>query len=209
VASLGLAPIEAARIRAVADPLTYRPLGLAGTLGAIAAEGSGGGGAGGGGGMRALYAGLPSLLARQVVFGSVKFLAFEVACEWMYGSWPSLRDATWTCLGVSLAAGGLSGVVSSVVSQPADSVLTYVAAQGRRAGPDAAAAPGLGPWEGCARMVREGGPGSLFRGLGSRCLWAGSIIAGQFLLYDVFRACLGVSDADLQQVYSLVIPVDR
>jgi solute carrier family 25 phosphate transporter 3 len=206
VASLGLAPIEAARIRAVADPLTYRPLGLAGTLGAIAAEGSGGGGAGGGGGMRALYAGLPSLLARQVVFGSVKFLAFEVACEWMYGSWPSLRDATWTCLGVSLAAGGLSGVVSSVVSQPADSVLTYVAAQGRRAGP---VAPGLGMWEGCARMVREGGPGSLFRGLGSRCVWAGSIIAGQFLLYDVFRAYLGVSDADLQQVYSLVIPVDR
>jgi solute carrier family 25 phosphate transporter 3 len=212
VASLGLTPIEAARIRAVADPRTYRPLGLLGTLDAIASEGYGGDESDADAsqqkgrrepsvGLKALYAGLPSLLARQVIFGSVKFLAFELACDWMYASWPSLRSATWTCLTVSLVAGGLSGVISSVVSQPADSVLTYVA-QNRDG-----SATQLGLWDGCVRMVRTEGVGSLFRGLASRCVWAGSIIAGQFLLYDVFRTYLGVNDADLQQVYNLVINI--
>jgi solute carrier family 25 phosphate transporter 3 len=199
VASLGLTPMEAARIRAVADPSRYRPLGLLGTLSAIASEGGKAHQHLGAPGWTVLYAGLPSLLARQVIFGSVKFLAFELVCDWMYASWPFLLDATWTCLAVSLVAGGLSGIVSSVVSQPADSVLTYVA-QNR----DGSASQ-LGLWEGCVRMVQSEGFGSLFRGLNSRCVWAGSIIAGQFLLYDIFRTYFGVKD--LSQVYTLVIPI--
>ena len=74
VASLGLTPLEAARIRAVAEPDKYRPLGLAGTLDAIAKEDADLG-------WKTLYAGLPSLMTRQVIFGSIKFLAFERACE--------------------------------------------------------------------------------------------------------------------------------
>jgi solute carrier family 25 (mitochondrial phosphate transporter), member 3 len=95
---------------------------------------------------------------------------------------------------------GLSGTLSSIVSQPADSVLTYVA-QNR----DGSAAK-LGLLEGCVDMVQKDGVGSLFRGLTSRCVWAGSIIAGQFLLYDVFRTYFGVSADDLSQVYSIIIP---
>eukprot|EP00429_Kryptoperidinium_foliaceum_P049920 CAMPEP_0176111940 /NCGR_PEP_ID=MMETSP0120_2-20121206/56214_1 /TAXON_ID=160619 /ORGANISM="Kryptoperidinium foliaceum, Strain CCMP 1326" /LENGTH=582 /DNA_ID=CAMNT_0017446161 /DNA_START=146 /DNA_END=1890 /DNA_ORIENTATION=+ len=164
VASLGLTPLEAARIRVVADPEKYKPLGLFGTLQVIADE-------------SALYAGLPSLLTRQVIFGSVKFLAFERACDAIYTLSPVLRDATWTALGVSLVAGGFSGALSSVVSQPADSVLTYVSKSNGN----------LGFLSAMRVMVEEDGITSLFRGLGSRCVWAGSIIAGQFLLYDVFR----------------------
>jgi hypothetical protein len=146
-----------------------------------------------------LYAGLPSLMTRQGIFGSVKFLAFERANEAIYTVWPSLRDATWTALAVSLVAGGFSGTLSSVVSQPADSVLTYVAQNSSGKG-------SLGVIEGCQMMVEEEGMGSLFRGLGSRCVWAGSIIAGQFLLYDVFRNYFGVSSQDLSQVFQIVIP---
>jgi solute carrier family 25 phosphate transporter 3 len=193
VASLGLTPLEAARIRAVAEPETYRPLGLFGTLGVIAEENAEKG-------WKNLYAGLPSLLTRQVIFGSVKFLAFERACEVIFGQWPVLRDATWTTLAVSLVAGGISGTLSSIVSQPADSVLTYVA----RATNDERSS--LGVIEGCKIMVEEEGVSSLYRGLGSRCLWAGSIIAGQFLLYDVFRTYLGVSADDLSQVYQVILP---
>lgn len=188
VASLGLTPLEAARIRAVADPAVYRPLGLTGTLRVIAKEN-------GGSPISNLYAGLPSLLARQVIFGSVKFLAFERACEWIFTASPGLRDATWTTLAVSLVAGGISGVLSSVVSQPADSLLTYVAKGGTN----------MGLIEGARTMMAEEGLGSLFRGLGSRCVWAGSIIAGQFLLYDVFRTAFGVSSDSLSQVFQLQI----
>ena len=179
IASLGLTPLEAARIRVVADPGRYKPLGLTGTLQVIAGEG-------------ALYAGLPSLLTRQIIFGSVKFLAFERACEVIYTASPSLRDATWTALGVSLVAGGFSGILSSIVSQPADSILTHVAKQESKEKVSVITS---------ARALMEmGGFRALFQGLGSRCLWAGSIIAGQFLLYDVFRTLFGVNSHDLSQV---------
>jgi solute carrier family 25 phosphate transporter 3 len=192
IASLGLTPLEAARIRAVGNPDRYKPLGLVGTLEVIANEDSQLG-------WKAVYAGLPSLMTRQVIFGSVKFLAFERASSEIFTLWPFLRDATWTALAVSLVAGGFSGTLSSIVSQPADSVLTFVAQNSRGKG-------SLGVIEGVRVMVEEEGMGSLFRGLGSRCVWAGSIIAGQFLLYDVFRNYFGVSSQDLSQVFQIVIP---
>jgi solute carrier family 25 phosphate transporter 3 len=196
IASLGLTPMEAARIRVVAEPETYKPLGLLGTLSVIANEDSEKG-------WKGLYAGLPSLLTRQVIFGSVKFLAFERASAFIFCTWPVLRDETWTSLAVSLVAGGLSGVLSSVVSQPADSVLTYVS----QTTTDQRSS-GLGVVEGCRTMVETEGVGALFRGLGSRCVWAGSIIAGQFLLYDVFRTYFGVSADDLSQVYQVILPAN-
>lgn len=189
IASLGLTPIEACRIRAVAQPEIYRDLGLLGTLNVIGSEDPKLG-------WKNLYAGLPSLMTRQVIFGSVKFLAFERASEAIFGVWPELRDATYTALLVSLVAGGFSGALSSVVSQPADSVLTYVAKQ---------SGGNLGILDGAKVMVQEGGVGSLYRGLGSRCIWAGCIIAGQFLLYDVFRAAFGISGDDLNQVFEVVL----
>ena len=201
VASIGLTPIEAARIRVVAEPETYRPLGLLGTLQFIAREDAAPG-------WQALYAGFPSLLTRQVIFGSVKFLAFERACEFIFAAWPFLRESTWTGLAVSLVAGAFSGALSSVVSQPADSLLTFVAqnnnnnAAGVEGGGGGAS---MGLLEGCRIMIEQEGPASLFRGLGSRCVWAGSIIAGQFLLYDIFRTFFQISTTDLSQVYQLVV----
>lgn len=190
IASVGLTPLEAARIRTVADPAVYRLKGVIGTLQYIATEDEVLG-------WKKLYAGFASLLTRQVIFGSVKFLAFERACETIFKTWPALQDATWTSLLVSLVAGGISGTLSSVVSQPADSVLTYVA--------QSSESENLGVIEGSLIMVQEEGIGSLFRGVGSRCIWAGSIIAGQFLLYDVFRSFLGVSKDDLSQVFEVAI----
>jgi solute carrier family 25 phosphate transporter 3 len=202
IASLGLTPLEAARIRAVADPVQYKPLGLFGTLGVIATEDAQLG-------WKAAYAGLPSLMTRQVIFGSIKFLAFERACEAIFSVWPFLRDETWTLLAVSLVAGGFSGCLSSVVSHPADAVLTYVAQNGSDNSGSISKGGGggsLGVVEGCRLMVQEEGISSLYRGLGSRCVWAGCIIAGQFLLYDIFRSYFGVSVQDLSQVFQVVIP---
>jgi len=190
IASFGLTPLEAARIRTVAEPKIYREKGLFGTLQAISLEDPELG-------WKKLYAGFPSLVTRQVIFGSVKFFAFEQACETIFKLWPILEDATWTSLMVSLVGGGFSGALSSVVSQPADSVLTYVARSSDNGN--------LGFVEGSILMVEKEGVKSLFRGLGSRCIWAGSIIAGQFLLYDVFRALLNVSKDDLSQVFEVVI----
>ena len=200
LASLGLTPLEAARIRTVAEPDIYGPKGLTGTLAIIASEDEqleDDGSFLKSLGLATLYAGLPSLMARQVIFGSVKFLSYERASEAIYSLWPFLRDGGGTALAVSLVAGGLAGSLSSVVSQPADSVLTYVAKNSGEGGKQ------MGVLEGSRVMVEEGGISSLFRGLGSRCLWAGSIIAGQFFLYDIFRSAFGVTPDDLTQVWVL------
>ncbi len=189
IASLGLTPLEAARIRVVADPRTYQAAGLFGTLQAIASEANVG--------WKNLYSGLPSLMTRQVIFGTIKFVSFERACEAIYDIAPFLKETTSTALIVSLVAGAFAGSLSSIVSQPADSVLTYVAKNNDTNG------VGFGVIEGCRRMVECEGWQSLFRGLGSRCVWAGSIIAGQFMLYDVFRAYFHVTGEDLSQVFTI------
>mmetsp|Transcript_9803 Transcript_9803/g.20525 ORF Transcript_9803/g.20525 Transcript_9803/m.20525 type:complete len:698 (-) Transcript_9803:2031-4124(-) len=197
VASLGLTPLEAARIRVVAEPARYRAMGLIGTLKAIGSEG----GSGSMPFLDSLYKGLPSLMTRQVIFGSVKFVAFERACEAIYLTWPMLRDETWTALTVSLVAGAFSGALSCLVSQPADAVLTYVAQES--ANDTGGNNKRLGVLEGSRLMIEESGVSSLFRGLGSRSLWAASIISGQFLLYDVFRNYFGVNSEDLSQIFKI------
>jgi solute carrier family 25 phosphate transporter 3 len=193
VAGVGLTPLEAARIRVVAEPDTYRALGVAGTLRAIATEDPHTG-------WRSLYAGLPSLLTRQVMFGGVKFLGYERASGFIFSIWPVLREETWTSLSVSLVAGAFAGALSSIVSQPADSVLTKVA-QDSKAASRGLLGAGID-------MLQSEGIGSLYRGVGSRCIWATCIISGQFLLYDVFRTCSGVSPDNLSQVYQLVLPTN-
>jgi solute carrier family 25 phosphate transporter 3 len=199
IASIGLTPTEACRIRAVAQPNIYRNLGLIGTMRIIATEDTTLG-------WKNLYTGLPSLMTRQVIFGSIKFITFERMSDAIYTQYPELRIQTYTALGVSLVAGGISGVLSSIVSQPADSVLTFVAKRTSSGSSTSTNNRGLGILDGTKLMVQEEGLGSLFRGLGSRSVWAGCIIAGQFLLYDVFRAYFGITGEDLTQVFELVLP---
>lgn len=191
IASIGLTPIEACRIRSVSEPELFRPLGLIGTAQYLAREDSILG-------WRTLYAGLSSLMIRQVIFGGIKFLAFERACEAFFVAWPALRDTTASSLFVTVTAGALAGALSSIASQPADSILTYIA-KNKRENED------LGVFEGCKLMIENEGPSSLFRGLGSRCIWASAIISGQFLLYDIFRNALGISTEDLSQVFEVLI----
>ena len=163
VACIGLAPMETCRIRTVAEPERYCPLGLQGTILSIVNENKEVG-------WKALYVGFSSILTRQVIFGSVKFLSFEKACDTIYSIYPFLKDSTSSSLAVSLVAGAFAGCLSSVVSQPADSVLTFCAKS----------STSLSFVEGSQVMVKEGGLGALFRGLGSRCIWAGSIIGKSY-----------------------------
>lgn len=188
IASIGLTPIEACRIRTVADPKTFRSLGLIGTAQYISMENP----------VlrwRTLFSGFNSLLARQVIFGSVKFLAFERSCDFIYSVIPRLMDGDTNRLLVTLISGAFAGTLSCIVSQPADSVLTYVAQKGES----------IDVIKGCRMMIEENGARSLFRGLQSRCIWAGCIIAGQFLLFDVFRIMLEVDGEKLSEAFQLVI----
>lgn len=161
------------------------------------------------GGAASLYDGLPPLMVRQVLFGMVKFLIFDSCSDAILALLPAdaRADAVIT-LGVSLLSGAIAGVAAAVVSQPADVLLSRVA---RGGGECQGALPGgvnqlrLLQTEGLA-IYRNYGPGGYFLGLGSRCLWSGAIIAGQFFLYDVFKGLMHVTANDLTLFLDAMLP---
>ena len=53
-------------------------------------------------------------------------------------------------------------------------------------------------------VYREFGVSGFYLGLGSRCVWSGAIIAGQFFLYDVFKGAFKVTAADLTQFLDML-----
>jgi len=158
------------------------------------------------GGWAALYDGLLPLLVRQVLFGMVKFLVFDTAADAILSALPpSAADDTLTSLGVSLLSGAIAGVAAACVSQPADVVLSKVA-QGDGSSATVGKLPGrinqLALLKQTATLItRNYGIAGLFRGLPSRCIWSGAIIAGQFFLYDVFKQALHITASDLTLFY--------
>lgn len=79
------------------------------------------------------YDGLSTLLVRQVLFGMMKFLVFDYFADFIFDLQPALAERVETQLLVSLLSGAVAGVASSIVSQPADTVLTRMNQQEGRA----------------------------------------------------------------------------
>ncbi|CAL1149051.1 unnamed protein product [Cladocopium goreaui] len=79
-------------------------------------------------------------------------------------------------------AGALAGLVSAVVSNPADVVITQISSGGEDTG-----RASLGSLD-------------LWKGLGARCVYFAAAICAQFLIYDTVKELLGVSTGDLRLV---------
>ncbi|GAB5036320.1 mitochondrial substrate carrier family protein [Nannochloropsis oceanica] len=179
IACLGVCPAEALRIRMVANAETFGET----WAGAVEQEG----------GAPSLWDGFPPLVVRQVLFGMMKFVVFDSVGTAIFAAAPFLRESVASSLGVSLVSGAMAGVASAIISQPADTILSKMNADAR---------PGV--MEAVSSILTENGLGGFFVGLGTRCLWSGSIISGQFLLYDVFRSLLHVSNEDLSQYMDVI-----
>jgi len=181
VACIGVCPAEAARIRIVAQP-DYAPS-FAGTVRRIAKEE----------GVGSLFEGIGPLAIRQVLFGMMKFFIFDSFADQIFRVFPSLADRVSTQLFVSLLAGAVAGLAASVVSQPADTVLSKMKQE-----------EGISAPEAIENLIREFGLQGLFIGLPSRCLWATPIIAGQFFLYDLFKNSFQVASDDLNLFFDVL-----
>lgn len=173
VACFGVCPAEACRIRMVADEC-FRGRGLAEVVDAIARKD----------GFGYFYDGLSTIMVRQVLFGMMKFLVFDFFADFLFDVFPVLSEQIATQLCVSLVSGAVAGVASSIVSQPADTVLSRMNKAGGRST----------FFEVGSQIYAEEGLPGFFAGLGSRCVWAGCIISGQFTLYDICKAAFGVKD---------------
>ena len=185
-ASLLLCPLEALRIRAVADASFPRSV-AAGALRVARSER---------GGLLALYGGLAPLLLKQVPYTTVQFAVHGRVEELLIerrdvgahgGAGGGLAE-----LGVSLLSGAAAGVAAAVASHPADTLLSKFNAEaaagaGKAAGAGAAAGVGVGVSVSArlARIVREVGPLRLLTvGLGTRCIMVGAMSALQFAIFD-------------------------
>eukprot|EP00536_Pseudo-nitzschia_multiseries_P004253 jgi/Psemu1/318381/estExt_fgenesh1_pm.C_700005 len=127
------------------------------------------------------FGSLGPLWSRQVIGTMANFVAFEHTVDWMYSGFleTDKRDCSKsTQLTVSFASGFCSGVFSAALSHPADSMLSL-----------RARFPEMTHTE----IVRTVGWNKLAtQGLLPRAALTGTIIAGQWFLYDSFKTVLGL-----------------
>lgn len=178
IADLFLCPLEATRIRLVAQPDFGKGL-LDASAKILRQEG-----------FFAFYKGLSPLLLKQVPYTMAKFSVFEATSEFVYKSLPYKKSemSTGSQLTVSLGSGVVAGVAAALISQPADTLLSKVNQE--------KSAEGFLPT--IIKISKRLGLKGLFLGTGARCIMVGTITSGQFFIYDYCKILMGVSPAQLK-----------
>jgi len=175
VADCFLCPLEACRIRSVSDPSFAPSLpGVAARL--IKEEGV----------IRGFYSGFGPILFKQVPYTMAKFAVQGRAAESMYNSLGKQPKECGAVLNtsVSLGSGVIAGVVSAIISHPADTLLSKVNKAG--AGGDGSIASRM------LNITKETGVATLCtQGLGARCVMIGTLTALQFGIFDTVMRSLG------------------
>merc|ERR1712045_318738 len=175
IADIFLCPLEACRIRSVSDPTYSSSLpGVGARL--VREEGV----------IRGFYSGFGPILFKQVPYTMAKFAVQGRVAEAMYknmGKSPSDCGAVLNT-GVSLSSGVVAGVVSAIISHPADTLLSKVNKAG--AGGDGSIPARM------MNITKETGVVKLCtQGLGARCVMIGTLTALQFGIFDTVMRSLG------------------
>lgn len=136
-------------------------------------------------GMSGLYRGLVPLWARQIPYTMVKFATFENTVTAIYAQLSKPKDeySALTQTGISFLGGYIAGVACAVISHPADVMVSKVNAE-RKAGEPMGAA--------LSRIYAKIGFAGLWTGLGTRIIMVGTLTGLQWLLYDSFKAYVGL-----------------
>ncbi|KAJ7149617.1 mitochondrial carrier protein [Mycena filopes] len=129
------------------------------------------------------FGSLVPLWSRQIPYTVAKFCIFEQAAQMIYThilTEPKESYSTVTQLGVTFSAGYVAGIVSAIVSNPADSLISQLGKaqnKGKSAG----------------TIIREVGFGTLAtKGLGTRIFMLGTLTGFQWYIYDLFKTSMGM-----------------
>eukprot|EP01089_Gocevia_fonbrunei_P013796 TRINITY_DN361_c0_g1_i5.p1 TRINITY_DN361_c0_g1~~TRINITY_DN361_c0_g1_i5.p1 ORF type:complete len:313 (+),score=18.51 TRINITY_DN361_c0_g1_i5:137-1075(+) len=170
-----LCPFEALRIRKVGQPAFPREI-IAGFKNVVQQEGVGG-----------LYRGLSPLLLKQLPYTIVQLTAFTYFVDkvYRYLETRNIRKNNLNHaqqLSISVACGMGAGVLSSLASQPGDTILSRInmaakTGQGRRS---------------VSSVYSEIGFRGLWLGTGARCVFTGLLSAAIFLVYDSTKVLVGL-----------------
>lgn len=130
-------------------------------------------------GISGLYKGLAPLWARQIPYTMAKFATFEKTVEAIYGYLPKPKEqySTLQQTGVSFLGGYIAGIFCAVISHPADVMVSKMNQPG-----------GGSPGE----IYRKIGFSGLWNGLAMRILMIGTLTGTQWLIYDSFKAYIGL-----------------
>ncbi|CAN0362973.1 unnamed protein product, partial [Ectocarpus sp. 12 AP-2014] len=180
VGSSALTPLEAARIRMVADA-DYAPGLRSGIARMVSEEG-----------VATLTRGLPAVLAKQIPYTVTKLVTFDylvrtVASLVARNSSGGGKKGFGTGVGGTVACAVIAGVLSSLASQPGDSLLSALNSEGRNAGVEG------GGMNTVAGIAREAGFSGLFRGTGARMMHVTSIVTVQLLIYQSIKNMVGIA----------------
>ena len=146
------------------------------------------------GGIVTLYSALTPLLLRELPFSITKYLVYDTATQAIATALPLSQEGPLAQALLSLTGGLVAGVIAAAVSTPADTLLTLsqtpvTDADGCMQDPPTILQVG--------KDTLQTDPLSLFNGLLPRCVFFGALIAGQFLLYDVFKSLFKVGTTDI------------
>jgi len=172
IADIFLCPYEACRIRLVSQP-DYAPS-LMATASRMSSEM---------GFVTAFYSGFVPILFKQVPYTMAKFVVQGLSAEKIVEvvGKPTSESGK---VSVSLASGVIAGVVSAIISHPADTLLSKMNKGG-------AGGKG-GMFTRMGNIAAELGLVNLCTtGLGARCIMIGTLTAGQFGVFDVVMNAVG------------------
>ncbi|GAP91554.1 putative phosphate transport protein MIR1 [Rosellinia necatrix] len=168
-----LCPFEAVRIRLVSQPGFGR--GLADGFAKIVRQE----------GIRGLYCGLGPIMLKQVPYTMATFVVYEHALEQAY-KWVDKSTVSGVGItGINLGAGLIAGIAATLVSQPADTILSKINKEKGEAG------------EGTIRrlwkIASETGLRGSYAGVGARLVMVGGMSAIQFAIYGDVKKALGAT----------------
>lgn len=175
IADIFLCPLEATRIKLVANP-SYASGLISAFPKIIKDEGV----------LRGFYSGFVPILFKQIPYTMAKFAVQGAAAESIAkaGGIDMVTASEGTKLGVSLSSGVIAGVAAAIISHPADTLLSVINKPG--AGGEGSMAVRLG------RVAQEIGFFKLAtQGLGARCVMIGTLTAGQFGIFDIVMNMTG------------------
>jgi solute carrier family 25 phosphate transporter 3 len=176
IADIFLCPLEATRIRLVANP-EYAS-GLISAFPKIVRED---------GFLKGFYSGFGPILFKQVPYTMAKFAVQGATAEQFYkaSGWDAKTASDSQKMTISLSSGVVAGVAAAIISHPADTLLSLINKS------EGAGGTGSIPTR-LMRLAQEVGFKKLaLTGLPARCVMIGTLTAGQFGIFDTVMAATG------------------
>ncbi|KAI0436264.1 mitochondrial phosphate carrier protein [Xylaria telfairii] len=165
-----LCPFEAVRIRLVSQPGFGR--GLSDGFARIVRQE----------GIRGLYSGLGPIMLKQVPYTMATFVVYENALEQAYKWVDKSTVSSAGITGINLGSGLIAGIAATLVSQPADTMLSKIN--------KTRSENGEGAFRRLWQIARETGIRGSYAGVRARLVMVGGMTALQFAVYgDIKKVC--------------------